>query len=347
MNIVRHEIRTGLLVVVTLAALVTVLVYLGAPGAFIPQHHFGVFFDNAAGIKPGAAVMLAGRKIGQVSSLKSPVPEKDRPDPRMETLIEVQVTATSDIFRKVRVQMTQNNLLGESVIDFTNGDESSGLAPDHTNFVGERPGNVADAVPLILSRIDPAIAKVNATLGSLQKTADNLTRMTTDGADLPVAAAEMRKFSANLEELTSQTGALHHTLNNIDVLTADQGKLSQSFGHLAALTSPDGPLSKTLQNTEKLTSNLAANKDIDATLKNLRTASAQLDRTLNVLTQKFSAVGDNLEQASDTVKRQPWRLIWPTTKKYPAVLPAAASETVGRKSENPPHPRPSSSSSKF
>ena len=37
MNIVRNEIRTGLLVVLTLAALVGVLIYLGAPGVFIPQ----------------------------------------------------------------------------------------------------------------------------------------------------------------------------------------------------------------------------------------------------------------------------------------------------------------------
>ena len=32
MNILRNEIRTGLLVVVTLAALVALLLYLGAPG---------------------------------------------------------------------------------------------------------------------------------------------------------------------------------------------------------------------------------------------------------------------------------------------------------------------------
>jgi hypothetical protein len=41
----------------------------------------------------------------------------------------------------------------------------------------------------------------------------------------------------------------------------------------------------------------------------------------------------NLEQASDTVKRQPWRLIWPSTKKYdgdPAPeKPATATKARG------------------
>ena len=53
MNILRNEIRTGLLVVLSLAALTALLLYLGAPGVFVPQHTYRIFFDNAAGIKPG------------------------------------------------------------------------------------------------------------------------------------------------------------------------------------------------------------------------------------------------------------------------------------------------------
>lgn len=65
------------------------------------------------------------------------------------------------------------------------------------------------------------------------------------------------------------------------------------------------------------TADLAANKDLPVTLRNFRRASEQLNGTLADLGGKFSAIGENLEQATDTVKRQPWRLIWPTTKKYP------------------------------
>src|SRR4029079_12576677 len=117
MNITRNEIRTGLLVVLSLAVLVAVLVYLGAPGVFVPQHTYRIYFDNASGIKPGAQVLLAGRKIGLVRKLYSPVPEKERPTPKMETLIEVEVAKSAQIFKKVKVQIAQPSLLGESVID--------------------------------------------------------------------------------------------------------------------------------------------------------------------------------------------------------------------------------------
>src|SRR6195256_5644515 len=79
MQLRRNEILTGLLVIGTVAVIVFVLILLGAPGLFRPLVTYKIYIDNAAGIKQGAAVMLAGRKIGQVQKLYSPVSrEEDR-----------------------------------------------------------------------------------------------------------------------------------------------------------------------------------------------------------------------------------------------------------------------------
>ncbi len=316
MNISRTEIRTGLLVVISLAVLVVVLIYLGAPGVFVPQNTYRIYFDNASGIKPGAQVLLAGRKIGQVRALYSPVPENERPEPKMETLIEVQVERRAAVYKQVKVQITQPSLLGESVIDFSSGQESSGRAEDGARFIGERPGGLADAVPTILEKLDPVLLKLTGTLDSLQVTSDNLAKLSADGADLPAAFSEFKQFGKNLNDLSTYGGPLRNSLQNIETLTSDDGKLGQSLKHLAQMTGPDGSLSNTLKNTEKFTADLAGNKDIPSTLRNFRSASENLDRTLTQVGQQFSNIGSNLEQGSDTLKRQPWRLIWPTTKKY-------------------------------
>jgi len=321
MNIVRNEIRTGLLVVLSLAALVAVLIYLGAPGVFIPQKKFRIYFENAAGIKPGAQVLLAGRKIGQVSKLYSPVLEKDRPNPKLETLIEVQVNSSAQIFNTVKVQITQPTLLGESVIDFSSGVESSGLASDGKHFIGERAAGLADLAPAVMEKLDPILGKLGNTLDSLQKTSDNLAKLTADGAELPSALAEFKQFGVNLNELSGYDSPLRHSLQNIENLTSDNGKLGQSLTHLAELTGPEGSLSKTFKNTEKFTAELTANNDATAILRNFRNASESLNHSLTQIGQQFTNIGSNLEQASDTVKRQPWRLIWPTTKKYPDAAP--------------------------
>ena len=79
MQLQRNEIMTGLLVIGTIAVIAFLLVLLGAPGLFRPLVTYRIYFDNAVGIKQGAPVMLAGRKIGQVQKLFSPVtPEEEK-----------------------------------------------------------------------------------------------------------------------------------------------------------------------------------------------------------------------------------------------------------------------------
>src|SRR4051794_9316849 len=146
MQLRRNEVLTGLLVLGTVAILVATLILLGAPGLFRPLATYRLYFDNAAGIKLGAPVLLAGRKIGQVQKLYSPVtPEEDRrareatsaihpeasatPDngkPKFEVRIDVQVDKSAQVYRDALVRMITLGLLGEMAIDFTQGTEGSG-----------------------------------------------------------------------------------------------------------------------------------------------------------------------------------------------------------------------------
>jgi hypothetical protein len=87
-----------------------------------------------------------------------------------------------------------------------------------------------------------------------------------------------------------------------------------------------------LKNAEKVTAELSGNKDIGGTLHNLKETSAQLNTTVADLSVQFKKVGQNLTEASDTVKRQPWRLIWPSIEKYDSESRVA-----------PPQPRPTPS----
>src|SRR5205809_3331594 len=77
MRLQRNEILTGLLVLATIAVLTAILILLGAPGLFRPLVTYRIYMDNADGIKLGAPVLLAGRKIGQVGKLFSPVSKED------------------------------------------------------------------------------------------------------------------------------------------------------------------------------------------------------------------------------------------------------------------------------
>ena len=240
MQLQKNEIMTGLLVVGTVAVLVFVLVLLGAPGLFRPLVTYKIYVDNAAGIKQGAVVMLAGRKIGQVQKLFSPVsPEEEKqaeeaeaaihpPEanpspspsttpgkPRFEVRVDVQVDKNARVYRDARARMMQLGLLGDLAIDFTQGTGASGRAKDGEMFAGERTPDLGEAAAKMLEVIKPVAAEATTTMKDLQQTAQNLNRLTDENSELTLALGQFKTFGQHLVDLTAPESALSHSLANI------------------------------------------------------------------------------------------------------------------------------------
>ena len=129
--------------------------------------------------------------------------------------------------------------------------------------------------------------------------------------------------AVGLDELQERAGAVLDKLKALPVekigenANAALASIKVAADHLDKLTGPGSSLEETLNQIQKVTAELSGNKDISVTLHNLRETSVELNSTMTALSQQFKQVGTNLNQASDTVKHQPWRLIWPATKKYP------------------------------
>jgi ABC-type transporter Mla subunit MlaD len=330
MQLQRNEIMTGLLVIGTIAVVAFLLVLLGAPGLFRPLVTYKIYFDNAVGIKQGAPVMLAGRKIGQVQKLYSPVsPEEEKraeeaaaankpPEanaganpsptpgkPRFEVRIDVQVDKSAKVYRDAKTRMIQLGLLGDMAIDITQGTEKSGRAKDGEIFAGERTPDLGEAAAKMLEVIKPVAAEATNTMKDLQQTAQNINRLTDENSELTLALGQFKTFGQHLSDLTAPDSALSHSLTNI-------GKISTS---------------------------LTENDNIEVTLRNLRNSSEKL----KVATTELGPAGENIKQFSETIKTQPWRLIWPTTKKYaeasPTPAPAQGTITVRKTAKARSRPR--------
>ena len=306
MQLERNEILTGLLVIGTIGIIAFLLVLLGAPGLFRPLVTYGVYFDNAAGIKPGAVVMLAGRKIGQVQKLSSPLtPAEEKqaqqaaaaihpaepsaspsPSPRFEARVDVQVDKSAMLYRDAKAQMVQLGLLGDMAIDFTQGTQESGRAKNGETFAGERTPDLGEAAAKMLEVIKPVANEATNTMKDLQNTAQNLNKLTDENSELNLALTQFKTFGE----------------------------------HLSSLTAPDSALSNSLTNIEKISTSLTENDNIKVTLQNLRSSSEKLKSA----TTELQPAGENIKQFSETIKTQPWRLIWPSTKKYAEASPSPA-----------------------
>jgi phospholipid/cholesterol/gamma-HCH transport system substrate-binding protein len=331
MQLHRNELLTGLLVVGTVAVITVTLIFLGAPGFFRPLVTYRIYVDNAAGIKQGAVVMLAGRKIGQVQKLYSPVsPEEERraqevaaaihppePDatpvpsdgkPKFEARIDVQVDKNAKVYRDAKARLMQLGLLGDMAIDITQGTENSGRAHDGEIFAGERTPDLGSAAAKMLEVIKPVAAEATNTMKDLQQTAQNLNQITDENSELNQALTQFKTFGE----------------------------------HLVDLTAPEGPLTQSLDNIQRISDQLAKNNNITVTLQNFRDSSEKLKSTM----RELEPVGRNVAEFSETIKTQPWRLIWPSTKKSPPASPSpGAGEqtiTVRKSTKAKPSPTPNS-----
>jgi ABC-type transporter Mla subunit MlaD len=318
MQLQKNEILTGLLVIGTIAVVAFLLVLLGAPGLFRPLVTYKIYYDNAAGLKQGAPVMLAGRKIGQVQKLFSPVtPQEEKQveaaeaarhrseanpspspsatpgKPRFEVRVDVQVDKSAKVYRDAKVRMMQLGLLGDLAIDFTQGTSDSDRAKDGEIFAGERTPDLGEAAAKMLEVIKPVAAEATNTMKDLQQTAQNLNRLTDENSELTLALGQFKTFGQ----------------------------------HLVDLTAPDSALSHSLANIEKISTSLTENDNIQVTLQNLRSSSEKL----KVATTELQPAGENIKQFSETIKTQPWRLIWPTTKKYAEASPTPAPAVAGQR----------------
>jgi phospholipid/cholesterol/gamma-HCH transport system substrate-binding protein len=328
MQLQRNELLTGLLVVGTVAVITVTLIFLGAPGFFRPLVTYRIYIDNAAGIKQGAVVMLAGRKIGQVQKLYSPVsPEEERraqevaaaihplePDatpvpsdgkPKFEARIDVQVDKNAKVYRDAKARLMQLGLLGDMAIDITQGTENSGRAHDGEIFAGERTPDLSSAAAKMLEVIKPVAAEATNTMKDLQQTAQNLNQITDENSELNQALVQFKTFGE----------------------------------HLSDLTASDGPLTQSLDNIQRISDQLAKNNNITVTLQNFRDSSERLKSTM----RELEPVGRNVAEFSETIKTQPWRLIWPSTKKSPpaSTSPGAGEQTITVRKSAKAKPSPS------
>src|SRR5438477_7292159 len=316
MRLQRNEILTGLLVLATIAVLTAILILLGAPGLFRPLVTYRIYMDNAAGIKLGAPVLLAGRKIGQVDKLYSPVSKEDAAraeaaaaalhpgepsptpadKPKYEARIDVKVDRNALVYKDAKTRLITLGLLGEVAIDITQGNDSSGRASDGEIFAGERVPDFGESISKMLDIVKPVAAEATNTLKELQTTAQNLSRITDENSQLNMGLAQFRTFVENLTSLTAR----------------------------------DSSLSLALKNIEKISTDLSSNDNIQLTLQNFRESSEKLKGVLDDVSNlgpDLKASGTNIKELTETVKTQPWRLIWPSTKKYPQDEQATAAPT--------------------
>jgi ABC-type transporter Mla subunit MlaD len=137
----RQAFRAGLILVVSLILVATGC--LVGPRLFRKTKRYGIFFQTARGLQMNGEVAIAGVVVGKIVAIDAPVAMSERPlgpdgQPLpLEARAVVELKDSARIYRECKVALVRPAVLGDTLIDFTAGNERSGLAENGWRFVGQ------------------------------------------------------------------------------------------------------------------------------------------------------------------------------------------------------------------
>ena len=168
----------------------------------------------------------------------------------------MRVDKDAAVYRDARARLVTLGLLGETAIDITQGNESSGRAPMERFSPASACRISAKRSPGCSTSSSRSRRRRPSTLKELQTTAQNLSKITEENSQLSMALAQMRTFAENLTSMTASDSPLQLALKNVENVSG---------------------------NLNKITTDISANDNISVTLQNFRESSEKLKSAMNEL----------------------------------------------------------------
>jgi phospholipid/cholesterol/gamma-HCH transport system substrate-binding protein len=293
------ELKIG---VVTAFAMVMsmVLIFMlsGEGGFFWQRYSVKTVFPNAAGLKPGAPVRLAGVEVGSVGAV-------DLAGDRVEVVMEINRNYQQQVTTASQASLGSVSLLGEAAVDITAS--SSGTPIPEWGYVPSGPAE--GSLTEVATKATAGIEELTGVLQDLRSGRGTVGRLLTDDSlyrdmNALVAAAETVVRNVNsgrgtLGRLTNDPAAamaLESSLKNFEAISA---RIRAGEGSLGRFLNDDAmarSFSSTASNLDAITGRISRG---EGTAGRLISDQALYDR-LNSMSDRLDKVMAGLQQGEGT-----------------------------------------------
>jgi phospholipid/cholesterol/gamma-HCH transport system substrate-binding protein len=306
------ELRVGLTVVLASMTLGVLLFLMsGTTGLFTPKIILKTYFDNAGGLREGAAVRLNGVDIGNVTKIRV-VPNKDKQLTPVEVTMKVSTKYSFNLRRDSVASLSTAGVLGETYIDIDssqaiglvaqNGDTlPTQVHPDFNQVVRSSQSTLQN-MDALLKRADRILAFAESGKGSLGKLIYDPTlydRFSATVSEFKGIVDQISKGQGSLGQLVSRNDAYDKVMSILDKLNGIADDLQQGKGSAGKFLKDPALYNNandTIANAKKLTEDINAGK---GTLGKL-TKDEELARKLDNTISKLSAITTALEAGQGT-----------------------------------------------
>jgi phospholipid/cholesterol/gamma-HCH transport system substrate-binding protein len=262
----RHA-RVGLLILVALLIAAYAIFRVGdLMGVFESQYELVTFAPSANGLPQGAAITLAGQRVGQVKEIRFL-----RPGRGGENNLEIRMSVARDVAEHIRadsrVFMRTQGLLGDRFLDIQPGSTAARVL---------QPGDTVPLVPPtdldeMLATAATALERANLILGNVAVMTSGLTqgegtlgRLLTDDAlyrEVTVATREVRGIMA---EVNGADGTLGRLIRDPALYQELRGAVARADSLGGVILAGEGTLGRLLRDDALYDEVLGAVRSADA-----------------------------------------------------------------------------------
>ena len=326
------EVRVGLLVLVAVAVLGGFLFVLGGY-SFEEGYTVYVDFDNPGNVKPGAAVTVAGMKVGSVERITYRGGELDpqtgsRALVRLELEIEERVRET--IHEDAMFYVSSQSVLGEQMIAVDPGSFDRPPLEEGAVVRGVDPPRLDLALALGYELLDTMVTALRNNREELRDMLENiagilraLNSILTDNRE------EIDRIIANVEHATAEAAALAQSARGT-VDSPEVRRIVDNLDRTLAVVSRD--LEPILADTRAAVGNVnealgpEQREQIQSTIENAAQLSERANRTIGEaqaivthIREGRGTVGalvmdeelyDDIQEMIRDLKHNPWKFFW-------------------------------------
>ena len=282
------ELKIGIVTAFALIMAMTLIFLLSGEGGFFwRRYSVKTLFPNAAGLKPGAPVRLAGVEVGSVS-------EVDVAGNQVEVVMEINRNYQQHVTTDSRASLGSVSLLGESAVDITAS--RSGLPIPEWGYVPSGPavGSLAE----VTTKATEGIEELTLILQDIRGGRGTIGRLFTDDA----LYQEMHRLVTAAEDVVQNVNAGRGTLGRLANDPTAARSLETSLKNFEAISARiragEGTLGKFL------TDDTVA-RSLSSTTSNLNEITGRINRgegtagrlvTDRALYDRLSSMSDRLDK---------------------------------------------------
>jgi phospholipid/cholesterol/gamma-HCH transport system substrate-binding protein len=216
----KTQIKVGIFILIGLTITGMLVVYFGRLGeGFASYYNLRVEFANASGVIRGAEVLLAGAKVGRVTSEPEIMPDMQGVSVELRILEKVRIPVGSEF------SIGSSGLLGDKYIQIVLKDDKPGgptIEPDSTikgSDIGDGIGGLTEGAGDLIADLRNTVKNINAVVTKLDQSV--------------LSKSELESVSATIKNLQTTSGKLAESSGRFDSLLKS-GQETMESGKKAA-----------------------------------------------------------------------------------------------------------------